>query len=366
MRMMRMWMLLLVGVAGQCLTLPAVADGEAYMFVRLFGLPNTGRLPTKGYFYHPETIAVDVDGNVYVGDGPDPATRSLQKFTSEGRPVWMVTTYYDPGTQTKESLDWPSGIAVTKEGDIYACTGKAFVRFSKDGQCTGATKCIGMDVAIDDAGNLYTLYPRLVTKYAASGGQSRYQGDFVNGDGDRGLRGARGIAAAPDGCVYIADADNPNPEGLGANRIIKLAPDGQVMGWLGKSIWVEQYAVDSGLVMGDRRPGTIGWHKATGSYHARMSWPELSCAGTEEGAFRGPRGLAVDAEGNLFVADTRNSRIQKFDRNGQFVTAWGERGAGDGEFVAPVDIAVDAAGSVYVVDAERACVQVFAKGKQQE
>ena len=45
--------------------------------------------------------------------------------------------------------------------------------------------------------------------------------------------------------------------------------------------------------------------------------------GSENGEFRGPSGIAVDTAGNIYVADTGNDRIQKFNRNGKFIAAWG-------------------------------------------
>ena len=54
-----------------------------------------------------------------------------------------------------------------------------------------------------------------------------------------------------------------------------------------------------------------------------------------------PQGLAVDGEGNVFVADSGNFRIQKFDSDGRFLTQWGSKGQYDGQFgstVAPLDL----------------------------
>jgi hypothetical protein len=58
----------------------------------------------------------------------------------------------------------------------------------------------------------------------------------------------------------------------------------------------------------------------------------------------------VDASGNVYVADTNNQRIQKFDSNGTFITKWGVGGGGNGQFSFPTDVAVDPSGNVYVVD----------------
>lgn len=52
--------------------------------------------------------------------------------------------------------------------------------------------------------------------------------------------------------------------------------------------------------------------------------------GSEDGQFLIPEGIDIDSAGNIFVADTGNSRIQKFDSDGNFITKWGTEGSGDG------------------------------------
>ena len=78
-----------------------------------------------------------------------------------------------------------------------------------------------------------------------------------------------------------------------------------------------------------------------------------------EGEFSGPFDLAVDARGNVFVADTYNHRIQKFDTNGTFITAWGSKGTGDGEFSGPGGVWVDTLGYVFVADTQNNRMQKF-------
>lgn len=72
--------------------------------------------------------------------------------------------------------------------------------------------------------------------------------------------------------------------------------------------------------------------------------------GTGPGQFRSPFGVAVDAQGNLYVADTENDRIQKLSPTGQPVAQWGNHGKGPGQFDYPTDIALDAQGNLYVTD----------------
>ncbi len=79
--------------------------------------------------------------------------------------------------------------------------------------------------------------------------------------------------------------------------------------------------------------------------------------------FSKPIGVAVDGEGNVYVVDVGNSRVEKFDRNGKFLLMWGSKGSGDGQF----DIfsknegraAVDGQGNLYVVDSDNQRIQKF-------
>jgi len=78
-----------------------------------------------------------------------------------------------------------------------------------------------------------------------------------------------------------------------------------------------------------------------------LKWGSL---GSSDGQFDNPRGIAVDSSGNVYVADTNNDRIQKFDSGGNFITKLGSQGSGDGQFNSPRDVAVDSSGNVYVTD----------------
>jgi DNA-binding beta-propeller fold protein YncE len=79
---------------------------------------------------------------------------------------------------------------------------------------------------------------------------------------------------------------------------------------------------------------------------------------------REPLDVAFDSSGNLYVVDTVNDRIQKYDANGLFLTQWGERGSGNGQFDGPYSVAVDAAGNVYVADYGNDRIQKFDKNGQ--
>jgi len=81
--------------------------------------------------------------------------------------------------------------------------------------------------------------------------------------------------------------------------------------------------------------------------------------GTGDGQFDHPDGVAVDSSGYVYVADSMNSRIQKFTSSGDFVAKWGSEGTGDGQFNYPYGVAVDNSGYVYVADEGNDRIQKF-------
>ena len=72
--------------------------------------------------------------------------------------------------------------------------------------------------------------------------------------------------------------------------------------------------------------------------------------GSGDGQFAEPRGIAVDGRGNVYVADSKNSRIEVLDPSGRFLRAFGRKGGGDGELNEPCGLTVDSEGDVWVAD----------------
>jgi sugar lactone lactonase YvrE len=81
--------------------------------------------------------------------------------------------------------------------------------------------------------------------------------------------------------------------------------------------------------------------------------------GGARGQFSAPAGLAVDREGNLYVADSGNHRIQKFDGDGHFLGTFGSAGGNEGQFNEPWGVAVDGEGNIYVADSWNHRIQKF-------
>ncbi|HMQ30790.1 MAG TPA: TIGR03663 family protein [Chloroflexaceae bacterium] len=139
----------------------------------------------------------------------------------------------------------------------------------------------------------------------------------------------RGLAVDGEGNLYVADTWNA--------RIVKYSPQGQVVATWGSG---EQDLADG-------RRATI-----TDGDPARNEASPL-------GLF-GPRGVAVDGEGNVYIADTGNKRIVVTDGEGEFRYQFGAAGAEPGQFNEPTGVAVDGQGNVYVADTWNGRVQVFA------
>ncbi|MEB3285339.1 MAG: 6-bladed beta-propeller [Candidatus Sericytochromatia bacterium] len=109
-------------------------------------------------------------------------------------------------------------------------------------------------------------------------------------------------------------------------------------------------------------PGT-----AVKKFDARSSQPVLqfaSNAGAGPGQFRGATDLAIDnRNGDVYVVDSGNNRVQRFDRDGRFVAEFGSAGRGNGQFDRPYGIAIDKEGYIFVADTGNKRIQKFAPGR---
>ncbi|HUB51114.1 MAG TPA: SMP-30/gluconolactonase/LRE family protein [Terracidiphilus sp.] len=85
---------------------------------------------------------------------------------------------------------------------------------------------------------------------------------------------------------------------------------------------------------------------------------------TSQGDFGAPQGVAVDADGNVYVTDTLNDRVEVFDADGGFISTFGKNGDGPGFFERPKGIAIDGDGHIWVADEVQDRLQVFNKDGQ--
>ncbi|MFY3739840.1 MAG: sugar lactone lactonase YvrE [Candidatus Nitrosomirales archaeon] len=151
-------------------------------------------------------------------------------------------------------------------------------------------------------------------------------GSYGSGNGE--FASSKGITIDSSDNVFVVDQGN--------NRIQKFDKNGNFITTLGSYCNVES---------GD------GCIDPDGSGSLALGDGQLSS----------PYGIAIDSRDNLYVADSNNHRIQKFDKNGNFITKWGSYGTGDGEFNYPSAIAIDSSGKVYVGDSLNDRIQKFDK-----
>lgn len=87
---------------------------------------------------------------------------------------------------------------------------------------------------------------------------------------------------------------------------------------------------------------------------------EARVAGTDSSHFNRPTDVAVAPDGSFYVSDGyRNSRIMKFSASGHYLFSWGTKGSGPGQFDLPHSLDLDSNGNVYVADRENSRIQVF-------
>ena len=173
----------------------------------------------------------------------------------------------------------------------------------------------------------------------------------------------RGLAAAPDGSIFVADSRN--------NRVQHLSKDGEVLkvwgtfadatagnapGGTFNEPWGVAVSPDGSVFVADTWNHRIQKFTADGEFV--MMWGYFGQGETPE-AFWGPRDVAVNAQGEVFVTDTGNKRVVVFDGNGKFITEFGSVGVELGFFDEPVGIALGKNGQAYVVDTWNRRVQIF-------
>jgi sugar lactone lactonase YvrE len=258
----------------------------------LAGIATTGGSAdgagTNAYFNGPEKIAVDADGNLYVADTYN---CEIRKITAEGVVTTLAgkagTLGHADGTGTAASFDLPEGIAVDASGNLY--------------------------VTDTDNDTIRKITPEGVVTTLA--GKARTFGSADGTGAAASFFYPQGIAVDASGNLYVADTDN--------TTIRKITPEGVVTTLAGTA-------------------GTYGSTDGTGA----------------AASFNSPTGIAVDASGNLYVADSGNVTIRKVTPDGVVTTLAGKAGTGgyaDGTgttalFAYPDGIAVDANGNVYVAD----------------
>jgi DNA-binding beta-propeller fold protein YncE len=117
------------------------------------------------------------------------------------------------------------------------------------------------------------------------------------------------------------------------------------------------YVADSG---NDRiqKLSPNGQQIAVWQYCLPGSTPCVPAPGSDPGQFSDPEGIAIDGTGNVYVSENINNRVQKLTKDGKSIAVWGgPQGSGPGQFNSPFGIALDRVGNLYVTDLNNNRVQ---------
>ncbi len=291
-------------------------------------------------FNAPLGVATDVNGNVYVADT---SNHTIRKITPAGVVTTLAgtagTSGSADGTGAAASFYSPRSVATDTSGNVYVAdsrnhtirkitpagvvttlAGSAGSWGSADGTGAAARFAVPVAVATDVSGNVYSADSdrgtiRKITPAGVVTTLAGTPGIYGSADGTGAAArffGLSGLATDASGNVYVADYLN--------NTIRKITPTGVVTTLAGTA-------------------GTSGSADGTGS----------------AARFDNPRGVATDADGNVYVADNYNETIRKITPAGVVTTLAGKRIGADGtgaeaSFDAPRGVATDASGNVYVAD----------------
>lgn len=208
-------------------------------------------------------------------------------------------------------------------------------------------------------GDLYVTESGAVRRVAQNLSSTRFgETGISQGDGKLGPA-VTGIAADSQSNIWVANPQHSNIQKFSADGKFLLRFPGDDSVTYDKDGEVNQaygIAIDKqdNIYIADTLNNRIQKFDTNGKFVTK--WTNLD--------LKAPIGIATDAQGNVYVTDTGNHRVVKFDPQGKMLLQFGKPGAGDGEFNGPWGIAVDAAGNIYVTDNFNQRVQVFnAQGK---
>ena len=356
-----------VGLLLLALTLVAassVSVGQGPVFLARWGSNGSA----EGQFnYWAFGIAVDNAGYVYAADT---GNHRIQKFDSDGNFV----------------LTWGWGVLNGFAGFQTCASGcQTGVAGSGTGQMDNPHA-----LAVSDTGYVYVsdAYNSRIVKFDSSGNYQTQWGSWCD-VADSGYDGcdARfqqpwGVAVDADGKVYVADLYNERIQVFDSNGtfITKWGSHGSANGQFNEGLYVAVDAEGSIFVADNQNyriqkftlasPCPSGTSQVVAGVCFVTKW---GSSGTGAGEFVGPAGMAVDTDGNLYVADFNpqgfdsNERIQKFDGDGNFILEWGSHcsvndvgiDACDGLFWKPTAVAVDGPGNIYVLEIYNDRIQKF-------
>lgn len=219
-------------------------------------------------------------------------------------------------------------------------------------------------IVLDGQGNLYLAEfdDDLIYKYSTSGKRLARWGGTGRGPGQ--LEGPDKLAFDAQGNLYVTEVGNKSTDEN--SRIQKFSPTGMPLAqWGTFGSGPGQFNTPVGIAVDQQ--GDIYVAEEGGARIQKLSslgqpLTQWGTPGSGPGQFNVPYDLALDASGNVYVSEPNafgaaNDRIQKFSPTGVPLAQWGGPGAGPGQFNDPTGLTVDSKGNVFVVDAYNNRVQ---------
>jgi hypothetical protein len=348
---------------------------------------------TSAKFSTPNGVAVDGNGNVYVGDY---SNQRIRKITSAG----VVSTLagsgvlgYADGTGSAAKFYSPFGLAVDGSGNVLvADTNNHVIRkvtsagvvttFAgavanfgpTDGAGSAASFYFPRSVAVDGAGNVFVAdgNNHKIRKITSAGVVSTLAGLGTAGLADGTGTAAKfsnpyGAAVDGNGNVYVGDTSNHVIRKITSAGVVSTLAGAGTIGFADGAGSAAKFCNPSGVAVdangnvyvADRNNHDIRKITSAGTVSTLAGGGVMGFAdGTGSAArFSQPYGVAVDGSGNVYVADTNNHRIRKVTNAGVVSTlAGGASGYADGagsaaRFNFPTGVAWDGKGNLFVVEA---------------
>ncbi len=190
--------------------------------------------------------------------------------------------------------------------------------------------------------------------------EGKFVRTFLGPDNQAGVQKPGPVFVDSRGQIYVGD--------LSGNQVVKFDRKGTVLEKFMNISYPHGIAVDverNKLYVSDSGAAEVKVYEleqasgsGTGEKTAREPQQVIDSV-TPGNPFSMVRGIAVDKNGSLYVADTISSTIRVFDKEGAYLYSFGRPGSGDGEFIYPAGVYVDDIGKVYIADWGNNRVQVW-------